>query len=146
MWTLNTIQHINLSSMFIFLVFVENPLFSASSQIKILNDVAANETCVPQINFVRVLRRHIWVNRILKYLRGHGLWVKSNFRMYNWGFYKNKNIKLCFQGAHLVKFIDLGGTFYPKSAKSRHLPDFWQKCICYQSNVPPRTAMCPLPW
>ena len=34
----------------------------------------------------------------------------------------------------------------PKSAKLRHLPDLRQKRVCYQSNVPPQTAMCLPPW
>ena len=62
----------------------------------------------------------------------------------------------CFKGAHStlsdIQFEGHIWGFYrghilnPKSAKSRHLPDLRQKRVCYQSNVPPQTAMCPLPW
>ena len=41
-----------------------------------------------------------------------------------------KQIVLCFQGVHF---------------KLQHLPDLRQKRVCYQSNVPPQTAMCPPP-
>ena len=34
----------------------------------------------------------------------------------------------------------------PNSAKLRHLPDLRQKRVCYQSNLPPQTAICLPPW
>ena len=62
----------------------------------------------------------------------------------------------CFKGVHStlsdIQFEGHIWGFYsghilnPKNAKSRHLPDLRQKRVCYQSNVPPQTAMCPLPW
>ena len=62
----------------------------------------------------------------------------------------------CFKGAHStlsdIQFEGHIWGFYrghilnPKSAKSRHLPDLRQKRVCYQSNVPPQTAMCLPPW
>ena len=59
----------------------------------------------------------------------------------------------CFKGAHLtLSQIQFEGAHLrilqcnPKNAKLLHLPDLRQKRVCYQSNVPPQTAMCPLPW
>ena len=59
----------------------------------------------------------------------------------------------CFKGAHLtLSQIQFEGAHLrilqcnPKNAKSLHLPDLRQKRVCYQSNVPPQTAMCLQPW
>ena len=59
----------------------------------------------------------------------------------------------CFKGAHLtLSQIQFEGAHLrilqcnPKNAKSLHLPDLRQKRVCYQSNVPPQTAMCLHPW
>ena len=59
----------------------------------------------------------------------------------------------CFKGAHLtLSQIQFEGAHLrilqcnPKNAKSLHLPDLRQKRVCYQSNVPPQTALCLHPW